>query len=73
MSTNPTARTSYFVIDYTPGSEAPTSAPTPADHTIVALRAHLEHLRAGHQAGFVVMAGPWTDQLASGFAIVNGD
>lgn len=73
MSTSPTARTPYFVIDYTPGPAAPTSAPDPADPAVVVLRAHLEHLRAGHQAGFVVLAGPWTGQLASGLVIVNGD
>lgn len=72
MSTAPTARPSYFVIDYSPGPQAPPGAPVRHD-TLSALRAHLEHLRAGHQAGLVVMAGPWTGQLTSGFVVVNGD
>lgn len=72
MSSKPTAQRSYFVIDYQPGSPAPTSAATPEDHAVSALKRHLEHLRDGHQAGMVVMAGPWTGELASGFVIFNG-
>lgn len=72
MTTDDPARVQYRVVDYRPGDGASVEAPMTDDRVIAALRGHLEHLFAGHRAALVVMAGPWTGEMLSGFCIVHG-